>query len=39
VLGLPRKDQRKALRYGILGAFAFRITATVFAVYMIQLWW
>jgi len=39
VLGLPRKDQRKALRYGILGAFAFRIAATVFAVYMIQLWW
>jgi YkoY family integral membrane protein len=39
VLGLPRYQQRKALRYGILGAFAFRITATVFAAYMIQLWW
>ena len=25
VLGLPRKQQRKALRYGIFGAFAFRI--------------
>jgi YkoY family integral membrane protein len=37
VLGLPRSQQRQALRYGILGAFAFRITATVFAVYMIQL--
>jgi YkoY family integral membrane protein len=39
VLGLPRSEQRKALRYGILGAFAFRITATVFAVYMIHFAW
>jgi YkoY family integral membrane protein len=37
VLGLPRHQQQKALRYGILGAFAFRITATVFAAYMIQV--
>ncbi len=37
VLGLPRHQQRKALRYGIAGAFAFRILATVFAAYMIQL--
>ena len=28
VLGLPRDEQRKALRYGILGAFAFRALAT-----------
>jgi YkoY family integral membrane protein len=39
VLGLPRHQQQKALRYGILGAFAFRITATVFAAYMIQVVW
>ena len=39
VLGLPPHQQRKALRYGILGAFAFRITATVFAAYMIQVAW
>jgi YkoY family integral membrane protein len=39
VLGLPREQQRKALRYGILGAFGFRILATVFAVHMIRLWW
>jgi YkoY family integral membrane protein len=39
VLGLPKRDQKKALRYGILGAFAFRITATVFAAYMIRLAW
>lgn len=37
VLGLPRDQQRKALRYGIVGAFAFRIAATVFAAHMIQL--
>jgi YkoY family integral membrane protein len=39
VLGLPRHQQQKALRYGIVGAFAFRITATVFAAYMIQVVW
>ena len=37
VLGLPREQQRQALRYGILGAFVFRIAATVFAAQMIQL--
>ena len=39
VLGLPRQDQRKALRYGILGAFAFRSLATLLAVYLISLSW
>ena len=39
VLGLPREQQKKALRYGILGAFVFRIIATTFAAYMIQLSW
>jgi YkoY family integral membrane protein len=39
VLSLPREQQRKALRYGILGAFLFRGLATVFAAYMIQLSW
>ena len=34
VLGLPRKDQRKALRYGIVGAFAFRVIAILFAVWL-----
>jgi YkoY family integral membrane protein len=37
VLGLPREEQQKALRYGIVGAFFFRITATVFASQMIAL--
>ncbi len=39
VLGLPRPQQKKALRYGILGAFAFRGLATAFAAYMIRLSW
>jgi YkoY family integral membrane protein len=39
VLGLPRSEQRKALRYGILGAFAFRILATLLAVYLLQVAW
>jgi YkoY family integral membrane protein len=37
VLSLPRSEQRKALRYGIIGAFAFRIIAVVLAVHLIQL--
>jgi len=39
VLGLPKRQQRKALRYGIVGAFAFRGLATLLAVYLIRLGW
>jgi YkoY family integral membrane protein len=39
VLGLPRAEQRKALRYGIIGAFAFRILATLLAVQLIAFGW
>src|SRR3989442_15240884 len=39
VLGLPKSQQRKALRYGIVGAFAFRTVATLLAVYLIRLGW
>jgi len=39
VLGLPRQQQRKALRYGIIGAFAFRILATLLAVQLIAFGW
>src|SRR5687767_10208721 len=34
VLGLPKAEQRKALRYGIVGAFAFRIVAILLAVWL-----
>ncbi len=39
VLGLPKVQQKKALRYGILGAFVFRTIATLLAVYLIRLGW
>jgi len=37
VLGLPKYQQRQALRYGILGAFAFRVIAILLAVYLIRI--
>ncbi|HEY2152692.1 MAG TPA: hypothetical protein VGH34_17920 [Vicinamibacterales bacterium] len=39
VLGLPKSQQKKALRYGILGAFAFRSVAVVLAAFLIRLGW
>ena len=39
VLGLPRNQQQKALRYGILGAFFFRILATLLAIHLLALTW
>ena len=39
VLGLPVRQRRKALRYGILGAFAFRATAVLLAIYLLRLGW
>lgn len=39
VLGLPKHEQRKALRYGIVGAFVFRVAAILLAVYLIQISW
>lgn len=39
VLGLPREQQQKALRYGILGAFFFRVLAVLLAVYLIKVSW
>jgi YkoY family integral membrane protein len=39
VLGLPKAQQGKALRYGILGAFGFRALATLLALYLIGLGW
>ena len=39
VLGLPKDQQKKALRFGIIGAFVFRAIATLLAVYLIGLGW
>jgi YkoY family integral membrane protein len=39
ILGLPRPDQKKALRYGLVGAFAFRTLATALATQLIRVGW
>ena len=39
VLGLPRSDHQAALRYGLIGGFAFRIIATMLASSLIQVGW
>jgi YkoY family integral membrane protein len=39
ILGLPRRDQKKALRYGLVGAFAMRIAATLLATWLIRIDW
>ena len=37
VLGLPKHEQKKALQYGIIGAFFFRISAILLAIYLIEI--
>ena len=39
VLGLPKHQQNKALRYGMLSAFTMRATATALAAHLIALGW
>lgn len=39
VLGLPKAEQRRALRYGIVGAFVMRAGATVLAAELLGLAW
>jgi YkoY family integral membrane protein len=39
VLSLPKHQQTKALRYGMISAFSFRATATALAAYLIALGW
>ena len=39
VLGLPKRERQQALRYGLVGAFIFRIMATLLAVYLIRIAW
>jgi YkoY family integral membrane protein len=36
---LPKHQQQKALLYGLVGAFAFRLVAILLAGYVLQLWW
>jgi len=39
ILGLPRREQKLALRYGLVGAFVFRIIATLLAIYLMRIAW
>jgi YkoY family integral membrane protein len=36
---LPKEKRKKALFYGLLGAYAFRFVAIGIGVYLIELWW
>lgn len=36
---LPKDQQRKALFYGLAGAFVFRLAAILMAKWVMQLWW
>ncbi len=36
---LPKHDQKKALFYGILGAYLFRFIAIGLGTYLIKIWW
>lgn len=39
VLDLPKDQRRKALKYGIIGAYVFRGLCLLFAALLIQIWW
>ena len=39
VSALPSKQQKRALKYGIWGAFIFRAIAVLLAFILIKLWW
>lgn len=39
VIDLPKDQRRKALKYGIVGAYIFRGICLLFATLLIQIWW
>lgn len=39
VLGLPKAQQKQAMRYGMGGAFLFRAVATLLAAYLLRVTW
>jgi YkoY family integral membrane protein len=36
---LPKDQQKRALRFGIWGAFIFRLIAVIFASILLEFWW
>jgi len=39
VLDLPKDQRKKALKYGIVGAYLFRGICLLFAAFLIRIWW
>ncbi len=39
VMDLPEEERKKALKYGIWGAYFFRGLAMIFAAFLIKIWW
>jgi YkoY family integral membrane protein len=39
VLGLPKHEHKKALKYGLVGGVVLRVLATLLAVYLIRVAW
>jgi YkoY family integral membrane protein len=39
VMDLPPAQRRRALRYGIIGAYVFRGLCLIFAAWLVTIWW
>jgi YkoY family integral membrane protein len=39
VMDLPKEQRKKALKYGIFGAYIFRGISLVLASYLVKVWW
>ena len=39
VMDLPKDQRKKALKYGILGAYILRGVCLIFAAFIIKIWW
>ncbi len=39
VMDLPKEQRKKALKYGIIGAYVFRGICLILAAWLIKIWW
>lgn len=39
VMGLKPDDRKRALKYGLVGAYVFRGACLLLAAYLVQIWW